>query len=57
MLSNSHCESQSYRTMRVTEREAECVGESHQQQRFRGAVIADERQRIFVDEGGQERGL
>ncbi len=41
----------------VTQREAECVGESHQRQRFRGAVIADEQQRFFGGEGGEERGL
>jgi hypothetical protein len=41
----------------VTERDAECVGESHRQQRFRGAVIADEQQRLFGGEVGEERGL
>ena len=41
----------------MTERDAECVGESHQQQRFRGAVIADQQQRFFGGEVGEERGL
>ena len=41
----------------VPEGEAECVGEPHQQQRFRGAVIAHEQQRLFGGECGQERGL
>jgi hypothetical protein len=41
----------------VPQREAGCVGESHQQQRFRGAVIAHEQQRLFGGECGEERGL
>ena len=41
----------------VPEGEAECVGEPHQQQRFRGAVIADQQQRLFGGEGSQERRL
>jgi hypothetical protein len=41
----------------VTKNEAEGVGESHQQQRFRGAVIAHEQQRFLGGEGGEEREL
>jgi hypothetical protein len=41
----------------VPQREAECVGEPHQKQRFRGAVIAHEQQRLLGGECGEERGL
>ncbi len=41
----------------VAEGKAECVGEAHQQQRFRGAVIADQQQRLLGGESGQERRL
>ncbi len=41
----------------VTQCQAECVGEAHEQERFRGTVIADEEQRLFGGECGEERGL
>ena len=41
----------------VAQRELKRVRESLQPQRFRGAVIADEQQRLFGGEGGEERGF
>jgi hypothetical protein len=41
----------------VTKREAEGVGESHQQRASFGAVIADQQQRFFGGNGGEEHGL
>lgn len=44
----------------VAQRELQRVRESLQPQRFRGAVIADEQQRLFGGEGGEggeERGF